>query len=401
MEQISNFLFSDGGYSPHGYCIAWNAPVLYTHIIADLLIALSYFAIPAVMLVFLRQRRDPRLHLPAMLFVVFITACGVSHLMSIVTMYLPYYGLQGMLKLFTGVVSLITAIALWKMLPDALKIPSPDMLMKALDDKDREIRDRTAAQLRLEDSQRQLDQTIAELQASNEELREFAYAASHDLKAPANTLSLWLQDFEQESGDSLSAEQREDLEHAKGILKRMRSLVDDILSYARVVNTEDAVIEEVDVTEIFTTAAKTLRPDIEQARGKIVIADMPSVEGYPALMSMLAHNLLSNAIKFRSPDRPLKVEVAAWHEASAEPQMVISVKDNGIGINAAYHRRIFKLFKKLHRPEDYEGTGLGLALCRRLAVTHGGSIDVISEEGHGAEFRVSFPMELAHVAKAA
>jgi signal transduction histidine kinase len=401
MEQISNFLFSDGGYSPHGYCIAWNAPVLYTHIIADLLIALSYFAIPAVMLVFLRQRRDPRLHLPAMLFVVFITACGVSHLMSIVTMYLPYYGLQGMLKLFTGVVSLITAIALWKMLPDALKIPSPDMLMKALDDKDREIRDRTAAQLRLEDSQRQLDQKIAELQASNEELREFAYAASHDLKAPANTLSLWLQDFEQESGDSLSAEQREDLEHAKGILKRMRSLVDDILSYARVVNTEDAVIEEVDVTEIFTTAAKTLRPDIEQARGKIVIADMPSVEGYPALMSMLAHNLLSNAIKFRSPDRPLKVEVAAWHEASAEPQMVISVKDNGIGINAAYHRRIFKLFKKLHRPEDYEGTGLGLALCRRLAVTHGGSIDVISEEGHGAEFRVSFPMELAHVAKAA
>jgi signal transduction histidine kinase len=401
MEQISNFLFSDGGYSPHGYCIAWNAPVLYTHIIADLLIALSYFAIPAVMLVFLRQRRDPRLHLPAMLFVVFITACGVSHLMSIVTMYLPYYGLQGMLKLFTGVVSLITAIALWKMLPDALKIPSPDMLMKALDDKDREIRDRTAAQLRLEDSQRQLDQKIAELQASNEELREFAYAASHDLKAPANTLSLWLQDFEQESGDSLSAEQREDLEHAKGILKRMRSLVDDILSYARVVNTEDAVIEEVDVTEIFTTAAKTLRPDIEQARGKIVIADMPSVEGYPALMSMLAHNLLSNAIKFRSPDRPLKVEVAAWHEASAEPQMVISVKDNGIGINAAYHRRIFKLFKKLHRPEDYEGTGLGLALCRRLAVTHGGSIDVISEEGHGAEFRVSFPMEVAHVAKAA
>lgn len=401
MEAVLNFLFSDGGYSPHGYCIAWNLPVLYTHIISDLLIAVSYFAIPAIMLVFLRKRRDPRLHVPAMLFVVFITACGVSHLMSIVTMYQPYYGLQGLIKLFTGLVSMVTALALWKLLPEVMKIPSPDMLMKALSDKDREIKERAAAQMQLEQSQQQLDQKIAELQASNEELREFAYAASHDLKAPANTLSLWLQDFERESGDALSVDQREDLEHAKDILKRMRSLVDDILCYARVVNRGEEISEVIDLKAVFQAAAKGLDADVAQTKAEITINDMPSFTGYPAMITVLAHNLLSNAIKFRSPDRPLKIEVNGWREDYAQPRCILSVKDNGIGISADHHQRIFKLFKKLHRPEDYEGTGLGLALCRRLAVTHGGTIDVISEEGRGAEFRVSFPMEVARVAQAA
>ena len=393
MEFINAFLFSDGGYSPHGFCIAWNLPVLYTHIGADLLIALSYFAIPAIMLVFLRKRRDPSLHAPALLFVAFITLCGVSHLLSILTMYVPWYGLQGLMKLATGLVSAITALALWKMLPEALKIPAPATLMQALDERDREIADRTAAQELLATRNSQLDQKIEEVEAANQELREFSYAASHDLKSPANTLCLWLQDFREEYGGALDAEARESLDDAHRIVQRMRLLVDDVLSYAQVVNGDPNGKTVIDPAEVFAEATEDFAPEIKRSRAKIDILPMPAFSAYRPLISILAHNLISNALKFRSPDRRPHIEVSGQLTGGAQASYVLRFKDNGIGIDPEHSGRVFRLFQRLHRPEDYEGTGLGLALCRRIAVTHGGRIDLVSKEGEGAEFIITFPLQ--------
>ncbi|UWR23478.1 ATP-binding protein [Sulfitobacter sp. S190] len=401
MQQLVDFLFSDGGYSPHGFCIAWNVPVLYTHIAADLLIAVSYFAIPAIMLIFLRQRRDPALRAPAVLFVAFITACGISHLMSIVTMYYPFYGLQGVLKLLTGVISAITAIALWKMLPEALRIPAPATLLKAIRDRDREIGERATAQSKLTQRNRQLDQKIEEAVAANRELREFSYAASPDLKSPANTLSLWLQYFEEEYADSLDDEGRASLGEAGRIIGRMRALVDDVLKYARVVNGEPAERDCINLRDIIDDTIEDLKPEIQRAHASMDIGPMPRFIGYTPLVSILIHNLLSNALKFRSPDRAPVITIRGEMRQRPAPAFVLRVKDNGIGIDPSYAERVFSLFQRLHRAEDYEGTGLGLALCRRIAVTHGGGIEVISQEGEGAEFIVTLPQEPAETQIAA
>ncbi|PTX54307.1 histidine kinase/DNA gyrase B/HSP90-like ATPase [Litoreibacter ponti] len=401
MQPILDYLFSDGGYTPHGFCIAWDWRVLWTHIGSDLLIAASYFAIPGIMLVFLRRRKDPRLYQPAMLFVVFITACGVSHLISILTLFYPWYGLQGVIKLFTGVVSFITALALWKLLPDALKIPSPDALMAALAEKEDEIRERAAAQEELETHKRLLDQQVEALEAANQELREFAYAASHDLKAPANTLSLLVKDLQEDEEDQLSDHQRDCLCEADKILGRMRTLVDDILQYSRTIDSGERPREQVDLTQAFVNAMSDMQADILKARAEIEIEPLPQISGFPALISVMANNLLSNALKFRSPDHPLRIRVFVTQSLGDTPGVTLHVQDNGLGIDPEHHERIFKLFKRLHRAEDYAGTGLGLALCRRVALTHGGMIEVSSSEGVGATFSIFFPTEVADVRHAA
>ncbi|WP_416898315.1 MAG: PAS domain S-box protein [Minwuia sp.] len=166
LERISEFLLSVGGYTPHGYCLAWNPPVLYTHIVSDLLIFASYTAIPVAMLVFWRKRTDLGQFKPALaLFFTFILFCGLTHLVAVITLWYPVYGLQGAVKAVTAVVSLGTAIVVWPLLPKLLAIPAPseletvnaslrteieqrrhaeEQLRVALDERENEIRRRTA-----------------------------------------------------------------------------------------------------------------------------------------------------------------------------------------------------------------------------------------------------------------
>ena len=165
-----DFLFSQGGYTPHGYCLAWDPAVLWLHIGSDLMIALAYFSIPAAIAVFLRRRGDGSLHQPAMLFVTFIAACGLTHLMGILTLYVPWYGLQGLAKFFTALISCITAIIVWRLLPDILKIPSPGQLMSALEDKKREIAERASYQARLAEKEAILEEKLDQLQRREAEL---------------------------------------------------------------------------------------------------------------------------------------------------------------------------------------------------------------------------------------
>ena len=395
------FLTADNGFAPHGYCLAWNTPLVWTHIVSDLLIALAYFSIPAVIVVFLRRRKDPSLHGPAMLFVTFITACGLTHLMGIVTLYEPLYGLQGLMKVFTATVSVITAIILWKILPDALKVPSPGHLMAALRDKELEIADREKVERDLATRTQQLAHKVEELNAANIELNEFAYAASHDLKSPANTLSLWLDEFAEEFVEELDGEARESIGEAQRIVERMRELVEDILRFSRVVNAKLDDPEPLDLGVYFDAAVEDLRYAVAEAGAEIEIKPMPKVMGHPGLISILAHNLLNNAIKFRAHDRPLRITVNVERSAVDQRLCVLSIKDNGIGISPEHQDKVFKLFKRLHSQDDYEGTGLGLALCRRIAAAHGGAIEINSDVDQGAEFRILFPLEVSDVAQAA
>ncbi|TMM55164.1 sensor histidine kinase [Sulfitobacter sabulilitoris] len=401
MDFIRTFIVFDGRSAPLADGIAPNLPVLYINVFADLLIAVSLFAVPAITLVFLRRRKIDALYTPLLLLVVFIFASGVIHLMSVAAVFLPIYGLQGVMKLITGVISFVTVIALWKMLPQALKIPSPASLLAALAEKEAEIADRKTAEATLRTRNMQLDGKIAEVVAANEELREFSYAASHDMKSPANTLCLWLEDFQTEYSDDLPPHAHESLRDAAEIIARMRTLVEDILSYSRVVNRQTDGPATVDCNAIVATTVHDLGPALAKAGTQLDVSRMPTFEGYPPLVSILIHNLLSNAIKFRAPDRPNRITISGETTSGDAPAFVLRVRDNGIGIDPAHGQRIFRLFRRLHNAETYDGTGLGLALCRRVAVIHGGTITVQSQENEGAEFIVTFPQETEHVTQAA
>ena len=395
------FLTADGGYTPLGYGPAWDAPLLWTHVVSDLLIALAYFAIPAAILVFLRRCKEPGLHGPAMLFVTLLAACAVTHLLGIITLFAPVHGLAAVTKVFAAGVALITALVLWKILPDALRMPTTGRLVAALRDRDLELADREKIEHELATRTEQLAQKVEELKAANIELNEFAYAASHDLKSPANTLSLWLDDFSEEHADALDADACESLLEARRTVERMRELVEDILKFSRVVSARLDAPEPVDLRVFFEAAAEDLRYALAEARAEIEIRPMPRVMGHPGLVSIIAQNLLSNAIKFRAPERPLRITVSAERAENDPRHGVLSVRDNGIGISPQHQDKVFKLFKRLHGQDDYEGTGLGLALCRRIAAAHGGSIEIISDVDAGAEFRITFPLEVSDVAQAA
>ena len=395
MTVIWDFLFENGGFSPHGFCIAWNPLVLYLHIFSDLLIASSYFAIPLVILSFLRHRKDQSLHRPAILFALFIAACGLTHLVAILTFYVPAYGFQGLLKLATGVISFVTAISLARMLPEAIKIPKPTELLRALDQKESEIAVRKQAEESLRKAQIDLAQKVDELEAANDELSEFAYAASHDLKSPANSLSLWLDEFREEYFDQLNRAGRAALDDASRLVARMDLMVDDVLSFSHVVNRAPDELTMIDLGAVFNAARAGLSDVIANSGATVRIERLPQVRGYQSLMVILAQNLLSNAVKYVDPETPNDILVTS-RPGSGGKNVEISVRDKGIGIDPKFHARIFKLFKRLHSSQEYEGTGLGLALCRRIAITHGGNIRVVSSPGQGAEFIITLPLENTH-----
>lgn len=393
-----DYLFGYGGYTPHGFCLAWDPRVLWTHIGADLAIAAAYFSIPAGIVVFLRRRPDAALKGPASLFVAFIALCGLTHLMGIVTLWLPLYGLQGAVKAATALVSVGTAIILWRMMPALLVIPARGEIVAANTALEEEMAAREAMMAELAEQDAELARKVDALEAANAELTEFAYAASHDLKSPANTLSLWLDDFA-ETYFEADAEARAEIDEARAVVARMRVLVEDILDYSRVVNVDHETREPVALDAVFAGTVQALDAEIRAAGAEIRASPLPVVHGHATLLGVLVQNLLSNALKFRAPDRPPVIEVGS---AAAGPgEAAFFVRDNGIGIDPAQSERIFRMFHRLHSRADYEGTGLGLALCRRVVLTHGGQIDVASDGATGTTFTITLPQEAAHAGLAA
>jgi signal transduction histidine kinase len=402
MDSVRSFLFSDGGYSPHGFCIAWDARLLYTHVTADLLIALAYFVIPVLIVVFLQRRQDPSLTGPTVLFVAFITLCGLAHLLSIVTMYLPGYGLQGLVKLITGAVSVVTAFALWKLLPQTLEIPSVSQLQTVIAERDRELAQRRVAEADLAGRRELLEAKIKALATVNEELERFTYAASYELKAPANTLSLWFEEFHDEVKKEAPQLQASLLD-AEAMVVTMRHLVEDILTYSRMARINEDRLAQVSLAQVFGTALARVREDLERLDAEVDVGALPVIEAEPAQMQAVADGLVGNAVKYYAPDRRLRLTIRCTVVRFLDaPAWRLSVADNGIGIDPAHHDRVQSLFGRLHRPEEYPGSGLGLALCRQVAISHGGELNIISDGQAGTEVVITIPQEVAfHVAQAA
>jgi light-regulated signal transduction histidine kinase (bacteriophytochrome) len=238
----------------------------------------------------------------------------------------------------------------------------------------------------LQQRERELRRANDDIVRSNKELERYASIAAHDLQEPLRSLLAYASVLERRYGETLEPEVLDQVKRMARAAERMRSLVVDLLAYAKA-DSAKRRIEWVDLNEAIRIAIDDLSVLIHETGATIRVADLPRVPGNRRELIGVFSNLLSNALKYRSESPPEVIVVA--HERNDE--WVLGVKDNGIGIDEAYHERIFELFRRLEKRSSDSGTGLGLAICARTIAQHGGRIWVESEEGRGSTFWFTLP----------
>lgn len=229
------------------------------------------------------------------------------------------------------------------------------------------------------------EQTL-ELTRSNAELEQFAYVASHDLQEPLRMVTGYMRLLSDRYNERLGTDGVEFIAHAVDAAKRMQRLISDLLLYSRT-GARGREFHPVDCNGIFIHAMDNLRGVIGECDAKINVSQLPMIIGDDTQLTQLFQNLLGNAIKFRS-ERPVNVEVSAERQGDA---WLFSVRDNGIGIEPRFFEKIFQIFQRLHSRADYPGTGIGLAVCKKIVESHGGRIWVDSVPGSGTTFFFTIP----------
>ncbi len=410
MELLYNF-FSSGNFIPHGHCYLWKPELVWLHILADTLIALSYYSIPLTLIYFVRKRDDIPFKVIFLLFGAFIISCGTTHLMEVWTLWHPVYWLSGAMKAITALISLYTAITLIPLVPQALALPSPAQLeaaYMALKDENAErqrveqelrkyketleelVEQRTAElaktneQLQQEIIQRQQSQEkMAELlkavKSANQDLNDFAYVVSHDLKAPLrgiSSLSEWLlSDY----GEQFDNEGKELVRLLISRVKKMYNLIDGILQYSRAGSYREKKTQ-VNLNDVVRDVIDLLAPP-ENIQIEIT-STLPIISAETTRIKQIFQNLLSNAIKFI--DKPEGKIIINCTEDNIYWQF--SIVDNGLGIEAKYFTKIFQIFQKLSNDDNSDSTGIGLSLVKKIVELYGGTVWIESEVGQGSKF---------------
>ncbi|GET35601.1 sensor histidine kinase [Microseira wollei] len=233
----------------------------------------------------------------------------------------------------------------------------------------------------------ELAQLAQDLERSNAELKKFAYVASHDLQEPLNQVANYVQLLEMRYCDQLDEDAKEFISFTVEGVSLMQTLIDDVLAYSKV-DIQGSEFKLTDVEKSLDKALSNLRRRIGESRAVITQDPMPTVMADSTQMMQLFQNLIGNAIKFRSEETPV-IHIGA---SRLEDAWLFSVKDNGIGIDPQFSERIFVIFQRLHARDEYPGTGMGLAICKKIVECHRGRIWVESELGQGATFYFTIPV---------
>jgi len=313
-------------FMPHGHCYLWQPGLLWTHVGADTITALSYFSIPAALVYFTHKRRDTDFNWVFLMFAGFILFCGLTHVTEAITTWQPIYYTQGVIKVATAAISALTAVAVWYLMPRALALPSVDELHEANQHLEERVRERT------------------------EELSQFVYAVSHDLQEPLRHLRTYSEFLHEDLGTELPERAQQDLDYIEDAGRRLRDMVDGMHALSHVG-----------------------RQDLVRSR----------FDADRRMLVTVYQNLVSNALKYS--DGTPSIEFTA---EEVDGRTVFGVRDRGVGVEPEYRQRILQPFTRLHTAATGAGSGIGLSICRRVIQRHGGRIWVEDNgDEPGAHFR--------------
>ena len=252
-----------------------------------------------------------------------------------------------------------------------------------------------AARSRLADQASALDEQTIELRRSNAELEQFAYVASHDLQEPLRKVASFCQLLEKRYGDKLDERGIEYIGYAVDGAKRMQVLINDLLTFSRVGRLNTATVD-VDLNAVLADGVANIATAVEETGAQIVLPDepLPRVVGDPTLLTMLWQNLVGNAVKFHREGLAPRI-VVDYEDGPEQGEWLFSVSDNGIGINQEFADKVFVIFQRLHGRDAYAGTGIGLALCKKIVEYHGGAIWIDTSYTDGTRFYFTLPASTA------
>lgn len=242
---------------------------------------------------------------------------------------------------------------------------------------DKRVRERTE----------ELARSMAELREKSEELEQFAHVASHDLREPLRTLVNWPQRLQKQYAGKLDPQADEWINRIINGADRMRRLIDNLSHYARVLR-RDRTFSPTSLAAVCAEACSNLQAALEQSEAELIVGELPTVQGNQQQLMLLFQNLLGNALKFCDTTRRARIEVGSQRHGD---DWLVWARDNGIGIEPRYLKRIFGLGERLHPASKYAGTGFGLAICEKIVVSHGGRIWAASEPGQGSTFYFTVP----------
>lgn len=236
----------------------------------------------------------------------------------------------------------------------------------------------------------ELQQQARKLARSNQELEQFAYVASHDLQEPLRKIQAFGDRLKTKCGAELNPDAEDCLKRMQNAAARMQTLIHDLLSLSRV-SSQSQPLVAVDLSDVLRTVMSDLEIQVESLGARVEVGPLPVVSGDRVQLGQLLQNIIGNALKFHKPGEPPHVTVFRRAPHGQPDLCEIVVEDHGIGFDEKYRDRIFQIFQRLHGRSEYEGTGIGLAICRKIAERHGGSITATSAPGEGARFVITLP----------
>lgn len=364
-------------YMPHQHCYLSDPAILWVHVFSDFIIAFAYYTIPVGLIYFVRKRGDVAFSWMFWMFGAFILLCGTTHVMGIIVQWHGVYKIDGLIKVITAGVSIVTAVLVWHIMPTLLQLPSPEDMRKVNADLEKKLQENR--------------DLLSQLQSSNAELEQFSYVASHDLQEPLRSITSYIQLIQKRYEDILDETGREFMKFVVDGALRMRKLISNLLIYSRITR-RPGNLSLTDLNSIFLEVLDDLSTSIKETSSVIqVIGVLPKLKVDPIQIHQVFQNLLINAIKYKRKDVSPSITVKT---SQVRDFWVFSIEDNGSGIEDEYFERIFSLFNRVSGRGVDSGNGMGLAICKKIIERHGGKIWVTSKINEGSVFSFSLPLKL-------